>query len=389
MNLLSFAGKNLFRRKGRTVLTVAGVAIAVAVLFSLLSISAGYEKQLTREMDSLGFHLLAVPKGCPYEAASLIIHGGVFPKYLTNEDLARVRGTEGIAFASPLLLHQLIRNGTPHITYGIDPGGIQELKPSWRVNGRYFEEGETLVMIVGKTLAEKEGLKAGSILPFGPDQEPFTIVGILESTGGEDDNFHFIPLAEAQRIFGKEDRITAIAVRVQDIHRIAEVSDDLETIPDVQVVTMAQVTGTIMSLVGSARTLLYTVIAIAICISGAGIVNSLLMSVNERTREFGMLKAVGASGTDIGILVLAETLIITTIGGIVGIVLAVAGSGPIEGYVRDAIPYAPAGSLFSFDPAFAMIALCFSIALGLVCGIYPAIRSGRLSPMEAIREGFE
>jgi putative ABC transport system permease protein len=389
VNLLSFAVKNLKRRKSRTLLTMAGVVIAVAVLFSLLSISSGYEQQLTREMDSLGFHLLAVPKGCPYEAASLIIHGGVFPKYLSGEDLARVKAMEGVDFASPLLLHQIVKNGTPHIIYGIDPNDITGLKPSWKVSGRYFESWETRVMVVGKILAEREDLGVGSVLPFGPDQESFTIVGVLERTGGEDDNFHFIPLSEAQRVFGKENRITAIAVRVHDIRRIAEISRDLETIPDVQVITMAQVAGTIMNLVGSARTLLYTVIVIAICISGGGIINSLLMSVNERTREFGMLKAIGASGLDIGFLVLYETLIITTLGGILGIVVAVIGSGFIEGFVRNAIPYAPSGSLFSFEPALVLIALVFSIVLGLICGIYPAIRSGRLSPMETIREGFE
>lgn len=388
MNLLSFAAKNLTRRKGRTILTIAGVAIAVAVLFSLLSISTGYERKLTREMDNLGIHLLAVPKGCPYEAASLIIHGGVFPKYLSEDDLARVKETGGVTFASPLLLHQVMKNGTPHIIYGIDPGDIAGLKHGWEVDGRYFTSGETRVMVVGSTLAEREGIGVGSILAFGPDQEPFTIVGVLKPTGGEDDNFHFIPLSEAQRVFDKEDKITAIAVRIQDVQEIAKVSNDLEAIPDVQVVTMAQVTGTIMNLVASARTLLSTVIIIAICISGAGIINSLLMSVNERTREFGMLKAMGASGRDIGVLVLAETFLITIIGGILGIIAAVAGSGLIERFVRDAIPYAPSGSLFSFEPGLVFLALGFSILLGFVCGIYPAIRSSRLSPMETIREGF-
>jgi putative ABC transport system permease protein len=389
MNRLSLAVKNLQRRRGRTLLTITGVAIAVVVLFSLLSISAGYEYRLTREMDSLGFHLIAVPKGCPYEAASLIIHGGVIPKYLSSEDLARVRATEGISFASPLLLHQVVKNGTPHIIYGIDPADITELKPFWKVNGRYFETGETRVMVVGSTLAEKEGLAAGSILPFGPDEEPFTIVGVLEPMGGEDDNFHFIPLAEAQRLFGKEDKVTAVAVRVTDVSRIPAVSADLEEIPDVQVVTMAQVVGTIMNLVGSARTLLYTVMVIAVVISGAGIINSLLMSVNERTREFGMMKAIGASGTDIGILILMETVIITLIGGVLGIVVAVVGSGLIEGFVREVIPYAPAGSLVLFDPYLVLITLLFSGVLGMVCGIYPALRSARLSPMEAIRGGIE
>src|SRR5665647_3779109 len=102
MNLLSFAVKNLQRRKGRTLLTIAGVAIAVAILSTLLSFSAGYERELTREMDSLGFHLLAVPKGCPYEATTLILHGGVIPKYLTNEDLVRAQATAGVVIAAPM-----------------------------------------------------------------------------------------------------------------------------------------------------------------------------------------------------------------------------------------------------------------------------------------------
>ena len=91
MNFVTLAIKNLLRRRGRTILTILGVAIAIAVLFSLLSFNSGYEKQLSGELDSLGIHILAVPKGCPYEAASLIIHGGVIPKYLSNSDVEEDR----------------------------------------------------------------------------------------------------------------------------------------------------------------------------------------------------------------------------------------------------------------------------------------------------------
>ena len=90
MNLFTLAAKNLTRRRGRTGLTILGVAIAVSVLFSLLSLNSGYEKELNNEVNSMGVHILAVPKGCPYEAASLIIHGGVIPKYLSASDLDNV-----------------------------------------------------------------------------------------------------------------------------------------------------------------------------------------------------------------------------------------------------------------------------------------------------------
>jgi putative ABC transport system permease protein len=117
--------------------------------------------------------------------------------------------------------------------------------------------------------------------------------------------------------------------------------------------------------------------------------NTLLMSVNERTREIGMMKAIGASGWHIGILLITETLVITLIGGIAGIVLSLAGAGLIEGFVRGIIPYAPSGSFVSFDPLLAGTCLLFSVGLGLACGLIPAWKSARLSPMEAIRGEWE
>jgi putative ABC transport system permease protein len=389
MNLLSLAVKNLQRRRGRTLLTIAGVAIAVAILFSLLSFSAGYEHQLTKEMNGLGFHLLAVPKGCPYEATTLILHGGVIPKYLTDEDLARARTIEGIEVATPMLLQQVTKNGTPHIVYGIEPDDMLRLKPAWKVTGRFFTANESRVMVIGSELASRENLAPGSVLPFGPDQEPFTIVGVLQPTGTEDDNFHFLPLREAQRVFNKEGLITTIAVRVTDVRQIPSVAKELETIPDIQVVTMAQVTGTIMNLVGTARSLLLSVIVVAVIISAAGITNTLLMSVNERTLEIGMMKAIGASGCHIGVLLITETVIITLLGGIFGIIVSLAGAGLIEGFVRGIIPYAPSGSFVSFDPVLAGTCLLFSLGLGLACGLWPAWKSARLSPMEAIRGEWE
>ncbi|MBM3173743.1 MAG: ABC transporter permease [Chloroflexi bacterium] len=390
MNFITLALKNLLRRRGRTILTILGVAIAVAVLFSLLSFNSGYERQLSGELDSLGIHILAVPKGCPYEAASLIIHGGVIPKYLSSTDLELARKIDGIDVASPMLLHQFIKDDKPHIVYGINMSESLKLRPWWKViDGRFFSDDEDKVMVIGSSLAEKEKLKAGDTLPFGPDKIPFTIVGVLEQTGTQDDEFHFLPLPVAQQTFNKPDQITTIAIRVKDVSQISAIGKQLETIPDIQVVTMTQVMGTIMNLVGSARTLLMSVIVVAIIISAVGIMNTLLMSVNERTREFGMMKAIGASGTDIGKLVLIETLFITVIGGISGLLLAALGSSLIEGLVKGIIPYAPAGKLMTLQPGLIGICLAFSVIIGFVCGIFPAIKSSRLTPMEAIRSNLE
>jgi putative ABC transport system permease protein len=394
MNFLTLAAKNLLRRRGRTLLTIMGVAIAISVLFSLLALNSGYEKELNKEVNSLGAHILAVPKGCPYEAASLVIHGGVIPKYLSEADLRNISKIDGIELATPMLMHQFIRQDAktgkevPHIVYGIKIDEMRMLKPWWNVQGRYFTDNESDVMLVGRGLADKENLTVGTIIPAGPFKN-FTIIGILDRAGDQDDNFHFAPLAEVQRIFNKQGKITTIAVKIKDINHISEISDEMEKIPDIQVVTMSQIMGTIMNLAGSARSLLLTVIAIALIISAFGIINTLLMSVNERTREFGVMKAIGASGLDIGKMVLAETLFITVIGGIVGTLASIVGSSLIEGFVKGILPYSPQGSLISLSPELIAFSLAFSVVLGLVCGIYPAFKSSRLTPMEAIRGGIE
>ncbi len=395
MNFLTLAAKNLLRRRGRTLLTVLGVAIAISVLFSLLALNSGYEKELNKEVNSMGVHILAVPKGCPYEAASLIIHGGVIPKYLSASDLENVSIIPDVELATPMLMHQFLKKdektgkSTPHIIYGINIDEMRSLKPWWTVEGRFFRDGEEKVMLVGRDLADKENLSVGQVLPVGPKKESFTIVGILDRTGDQDDQFHFFPLKEAQRVFNKEGKITTIAVKVKDVSRISAVSEEMEKIPDIQVVTMTQIMGTIMNLAGSAKSLLLTVIVIALIISAFGIINTLLMSVNERTREFGMMKALGASGLDIGKMVLAETVFITISGGIIGTVAAIVGSSLIEGFVKDMLPYSPRGSLVFLSTELVAFSLLFSVGLGLICGVYPAFKSSRLTPMEAIRSGVE
>lgn len=392
MDFFSLAFKNLWRRKGRTVLTILGVAIAIAVLFSLLSFNAGYEKQLSNQLDNLGIHMLAVPKGCPYEAASLIMHGGVIPKYLSNSDLEAVKRVDGIEVASPMLLHQFYKDDKVHIVYGIDIEGMQKLKPWWKVEGRFFTNNEENVMIIGRNLSEQDGKvihRVGDTIAFGPMGTRITIVGILERTGTDDDDFHFMPLQTAQNLFDKPAQLTTIAIRVKDLSQIQTISEQLERIPDVQVVTRTQIMGTIMNLVSSAQTLLFSVIIVAVFISAVGIVNTLLMSVNERTREFGMMKSIGASSLDIARLILIETLWITIIGGLIGLLTAAIGSGLIEGFVKKVIPYAPEGNIMLLEPQYFGLCLLFSVLIGVICGIFPAIKSARLTPMEAIRGSLE
>ncbi|MEO0083752.1 MAG: ABC transporter permease [candidate division WOR-3 bacterium] len=388
MNFFTLAFKNLLRRKIRTVLTIQGIAIAIFVLFSLLSFQNGYKNSLTRELDDLGINILAVPKGCPYEAASLIVHGGVIPKYLDETDVEQVRQIDGIELATPIFLGQIYEpeQERTSIIYGILPEEYTKIKPGWKIQGQYFITTDTNAIVIGNEVAYQEKLNVGDEVYFPSISKVYKVTGILQRTGGQDDGFYFLPLAEAQRIFNKSGKITAVAIKIKDLSQISELSEKLEQISDIQVVTMAQVLGTILNLIGSARTLIFSVVVIALIIGTLGIVNTMFVTIYERRREIGIIKAIGADNIDVVKLIVLETLIIAIIGGIEGSLLSIFGGRLIENFVRGAIPYAPKRMLFTFQFANFGIAIAYSIIIGVLAAIFPSIKAASLSPLETIRK---
>jgi len=388
MNFFRLAYKNLLRRKIRTILTIQGIAIAIFVLFSLLSFQNGYKNSLTKEMDDLGINILAVPKGCPYEAASLIVHGGVIPKYLDENDLKEISEIDGIELATPIFLSQIYEpeQERTSIIYGIIPQQYTKVKPGWKIKGEYFNPNDTSAIVIGNEVAYQEKLEVGDEVYFPSISKIYKVTGILERTGGQDDGFYFLPLAEAQRIFDKINKITAVAIKIKDLQQIGDISKKLEQIPDIQVVTMAQVLGTILNLVGSARTLIFSVVVIALIIGTLGIVNTMFVTIYERRREIGILKAIGADNTDVVKLIILETLIIAILGGIEGSLLSLFGGRLVETFVRGAIPYAPKRMLFTFQFANFGIAIAYSVIIGVLASIFPSIKAASLSPLETIRK---
>src|SRR5258705_8429600 len=125
------------RRPLRTGITVAGVAIAVAAMFSLLAFHDGYRDGVRHEIDRLGAHILVVPKGCPYDAASIALHGANWPCYLKSNYLAEVSGTAGVASAAPAFMAALASsNGTQVVYVGIDERMLA-LRPGWKIDGTF------------------------------------------------------------------------------------------------------------------------------------------------------------------------------------------------------------------------------------------------------------
>ncbi len=217
------------------------------------------------------------------------------------------------------------------------------------------------------------------------------IVGILEPTGTQDDGFFYVPMATAQSIFGKPGRVTTVALRLADPSKALSVSEELQKIEGVEVITMSELLGTQQRMMESARMLVLAIVLIAVAISSVGVLNTVLMSVLERTREIGVMRATGAGRGHVFLVIWLETMLMTATGGIIGLALAIVGSRAMEGAVAAAlarVKFIAIGSqskIAVFDPRIVVLTLLFVLLIGLVAGVYPALRASRQEPIEALR----
>jgi putative ABC transport system permease protein len=380
----------LLRRRLRAAVTMAGVALAVALAFCLIGFQRGYQRALRTELDRLGAHVLVVPKGCPYDAASIALHGASWPCYLKSVYLQTVAKTPGVAVAAPILMTALYeeKTGAQTVYCGVEEN-IRQLKPFWQVQGAFPSKPGDL--LVGAEAARTNRWTVGQTVTLpGMAKETGRISGILQPTQGPDDLFHFLRLEDAQRLFRHRDELTHILVRLKDPERMESVVRELRGCDaglEMTVVPLAHLFQTIQNLIQNTRVLLACAALAALLAAGMGISNTMLMAVTERTREIGVLRATGIPRGTIFGLICAEALTLTLLGAILGLALATGGAGGFEAWLRERLPYAPRDTLLRPEPA--VMAFCFTIAalLGMLAALLPATAAARLSPVEAIRRG--
>src|SRR5579862_9747376 len=161
MRWLIISIQNAFRRKLRTMVTIAGVAIGIAALFSLLAFEQGYQSGISAELDHLGAHVLVAPKGCPYDAASMALHGASWPCYLKEEYVAGIRNTAGVATAAPLLMNAVYdeQSGQQTVYLGANTD-LLALKRGWKIEGRFPTGSDECLL--GSSVAHSRKLSIGS-----------------------------------------------------------------------------------------------------------------------------------------------------------------------------------------------------------------------------------
>lgn len=384
--MLRLALRNLLRRPLRLALTVCGVALGTAVWITLTGLGDGYRAGLRTELDRAGVQLMLVPLGCPYDAAARVLKGRTLETSLPASALDAVRSDPAVAVAAPMLIAAVPRpsENRTDLWVGLDEAARQ-LKPWWRARSGRDWFTTTNGTLLGSEAALIELRAPGDALHSPELQQTFRVEGVLERSGTSDDSLFFIPLRMAQNLFAQRDRLTAIAIRLKDPAELRSAVQRLQQIPGAQVVTMTEMMGTFLRLLGTVRTLLMALAIVACAVGILGVLNTLLAAVVERTPELCLLRAVGASRTQMVFLVASEALLLACAGTAAGVGIAALGGHVIESLVKPFLPLAPTGTLLQLGPD-RMTQCALAAVLGaLVAAAYPAWCAARLPPALAAK----
>jgi len=391
ISIYQVAYKNLLRKKTRSALTILGIGLSAWVLVSLLGFNKGYESALNKDIDNMGFQVLVTAKGCPYEAATLMLKGGTGLRYMKESVIADILKHPEVEKVTPQLMAAVFdpnkgETGGINAYLGVDPATFPAMKAYLKFKqGGWFIDPNAMEAVVGYEAAELEQREVGDKLLIPEKNVELKVVGILSRSGTADDGTIFVPLRAVQKIFGKEGLITAAGIKVNKNANMNELENKLYDLPDVQVVSMAQVKTTIMSLVSTAKVMVFSIALIAILIAMLGVVNTILMSVFERFQEIGIIKSMGGMPWDVFRMIWTETVILCLLGGIIGIAFSFALSKITDILIRRLLPYTPTGSLVIINSRLGLLTLGVVVAIGLVSGVYPAWRAARVRPLESIR----
>jgi putative ABC transport system permease protein len=391
ISIYQVAYKNLLRKKTRSGLTILGIGLSAWVLTSLFGFNRGYESALNKDIDNMGFQVLVTAKGCPYEAATLMLKGGTGLRYMSESVLADILKHPEVEKVTPMLMQAVFdpnkgESGGINAYLGVDPASFPGMKAFLKFKqGSWFEDPAGHEAVLGYEAAELEQREVGDKILVPEKNIEFTVVGVLARSGTQDDGTIFVPIQTLQKDFSQEGKVTAAGIKVQKTANITALENKLYDLPDVQVVSMAQVKTTIMSLVSTAKVMVFSIALIAILIAMLGVVNTILMSVFERFQEIGIIKSMGAMPWDVFRMIWTETVILCVLGGALGIGISFGLAKLTDVLIRSLLPYTPTGSLVAINGRLAILTLAVVLAIGLLSGIYPSWRAARVRPLESIR----
>lgn len=372
----------------RSLLTMLGVIIGVSSVVVLIAIGQGAQREVTRQVEGLGSNLILVVPG------KIELGSAPTRSQLKLDDAEAIARATGQPVAVTISSGETVRAGSREVfaTVNGTNAEVPDVFTRGIARGSYLRESDVdtrrRVAVLGSSAAD--GLFPGED-PLGKTVSiggvRFRVIGVFTELGSalgvdRDGEIH-IPVTAAQRLFDDE-RIDALAVKAPTTASIDRISDEAlgvleERYPDEEfsAVTQDQILGTLGKILNLLTAVLAAIAAISLVVGGVGVSNIMLVSVRERTREIGLRKAVGARQRDILLQFLIEAVLLTTLGGAIGLALGVGGALAIGAAVSQITPVITWWS--------AVLAFGVSAGVGLFFGVVPARRAGRLDPVVALR----
>ena len=394
-DLLQLALSRLSTGKLRTALTMLGVIIGVASVVALVSVAQGATKGISDRLQNLGTNLVTVSPGFTRTGATRGAIGSATT--LTLDDSNALTSLTGVAAVAPqLTTNKLVVAGSQNETariVGTTPAYLSVFAYQMWAGSFINEaavESKLRVAVIGATTADNLSLTEASVgTTINIGGLPFVLIGILQPKGGSTtaDDQVVIPFSTVHELFVGSNSVSSIGLSATTQEDIAAVTSEITAtleqrhgittgVDDFTITSQAQLLGTVSSVSDVLTFLLAGIASISLLVGGIGIMNIMLVSVRERTREIGIRKAIGARGRDILSQFLVEALALSLAGGFIGILVGVAASLAIGTY---------AGWGFVFNPATVFVAVGFSLLVGIVFGVWPASQAARLDPVVALR----
>jgi putative ABC transport system permease protein len=375
--MLDLAVKNISRQRTRTSLTVLGIVIGIAAIVALGSFSEGLNVYMQNSLEIIAGKIMIQEKG-----VDLTSFAG---SDITQEQVDLMEETDGVKEVVPMNYYVDMEGGFgfdmsfDNLLVGIEPDKYRYLvgETIEIYDGRDMDEGETGVVILGNDVSENKNLRVGDYVTV--KETEFEIVGVLERIGdAEMDSYIIANLYEVQDLLGT-DTFQMVMVIPEDITNsegVAEnIEDEDEGLDAITSTEMARMGGEI---IGQIRIFTLGIGGVAAFVGGLGVLNTMIMAVMERRREIGVMKAIGATKRIVLKQILTESLMISLIGGLVGLALGSIGSIFIGMMMGGMIP-----AIVTVELAAGSI--IFALTLGLVGGVYPAMKAANLDPVEALR----
>jgi putative ABC transport system permease protein len=323
------ASRNLKRRKSRTVLTVSGIVVGVALIMVLLSLTAGTSTRASGLIrDILPAQMTVVNSTIP-TGNGAGLRALFNSAYLLNQSTtARISGLNGIYAVTGQLSATGYVNGDAVLLSGIDPGTYSNVTGGLNIlSGTTVSSSSANQVVLGETLASRLGIAVGASVVVGVNATggtSYTVVGIYSSGNTFLDRSIYISLPNAQGLAGDQGKVTEIYVKADSQSNVSRIASEIGSdVPGVRVVTSSNL-ATAASTLSGTLTSFFTVIGlVALLAGGFGVVNTMMISVSERTREIGTLKAIGARQGQIMKMFISEAFLIGVIGAVAGILIGI------------------------------------------------------------------